>query len=228
MLSTLSFEASKHHVKRFRRYMWTQINRVDDHLAGLEANDRRKLGELTKELQIISQNADAHLGNGGIAITTATAIRKVHARLHEAMGSPARVFGRIRLDRQDAASNIQLAASMKRDSTSMNAIAALTMVFLPETFTATILSAGSVTGGSDNNGFDSISVWWLWAAITVPLTLAVVSCWWLYRKRNVQVPPESMAKEEEDGVPPKKKGVFRSISLLFSLWRRRQRASGKV
>jgi hypothetical protein len=32
----------------------------------------------------------------------------------------------------DAASNIQLAASMKRDSTSMKAIAALTMVFLPE------------------------------------------------------------------------------------------------
>lgn len=37
---------------------------------------------------------------------------------------------------QDAASNIQLASSMKRDSTSMNAIAALTMVFLPGTFTA--------------------------------------------------------------------------------------------
>jgi hypothetical protein len=37
---------------------------------------------------------------------------------------------------QDAASNIQLAVSMKRDSTSMNAIAALTMVFLPGTFIA--------------------------------------------------------------------------------------------
>jgi len=37
---------------------------------------------------------------------------------------------------QDAANNIQIAADMKRDSTSMNAIAALTMVFLPGTFTA--------------------------------------------------------------------------------------------
>jgi hypothetical protein len=36
----------------------------------------------------------------------------------------------------DAASNIQLAAGMKRDSTSMKAIAALTMIFLPGTFTA--------------------------------------------------------------------------------------------
>ena len=37
---------------------------------------------------------------------------------------------------QDALNNIELAADMKKDSTSMNAIAALTMVFLPGTFTA--------------------------------------------------------------------------------------------
>ena len=37
---------------------------------------------------------------------------------------------------QDAASNIDLAADMKQDSTSMNAIAALTMSFLPGTFTS--------------------------------------------------------------------------------------------
>lgn len=37
---------------------------------------------------------------------------------------------------QDAASNIQIASSMKRDSTSMNAIAAVTMAFLPGTFIA--------------------------------------------------------------------------------------------
>lgn len=36
----------------------------------------------------------------------------------------------------DAANNIELAQSMKRDSTSMSAIAALTMVFLPGTFTS--------------------------------------------------------------------------------------------
>jgi hypothetical protein len=37
---------------------------------------------------------------------------------------------------QDASNNIELAADMKRDSTSMNAIAGLTMAFLPGTFTA--------------------------------------------------------------------------------------------
>lgn len=37
---------------------------------------------------------------------------------------------------QDAANNIELAADMKQDSTSMSAIATLTMAFLPGTFTA--------------------------------------------------------------------------------------------
>lgn len=37
---------------------------------------------------------------------------------------------------QDAANNILLSSEMKKDSTSMNAIAGLTMTFLPGTFTA--------------------------------------------------------------------------------------------
>lgn len=170
ILSTLSHEVSKHHVSRLRRFMWTQVNKVDDHLLGLDTNDRRKLGELTKQLQIISQNADSHLGNADVAIITATAIRTTHARLHQALNSPGCVYERASdsityviesmekqkiwflnyknrkdstmalvynlVTQQDAASNIQLAASTKRDSTSMNAIAALTMFFLPGTFTA--------------------------------------------------------------------------------------------
>lgn len=260
ILSTLNFEASKYHAQRFRRYMWTQINKVDDHLAGLETNDRRKLGELTKELQIISQNADSHLGNADVAIITATGIRTAHARLHEAMGSPARVFERASdsityviesmqkqkiwflnyknrkdstmalvynlVTQQDAASNIQLAASMKRDSTSMNAIAALTMVFLPGTFIATILDIGSFNGSGDNKGSESTSVWWLWAAITVPLTLVVMASWWFYKKRNDKVRPAPMPKEEEDRIPPTKRGTFRSMS--FSSWSRRDSAAAKV
>ncbi|KAJ6095934.1 hypothetical protein N7486_006680 [Penicillium sp. IBT 16267x] len=81
ILSTLSFEASKYHVKRFQRFMWTHISKVDDHLAGLETSDRAKLGDLTKQLQIISKNADSHIANADVAIITAKAIRDVHHRL---------------------------------------------------------------------------------------------------------------------------------------------------
>ncbi|KAJ5507662.1 hypothetical protein N7527_009805 [Penicillium freii] len=182
ILSTLSFEASKFHVKRFRRFMWKQMNKVEDHLAGLEISDRDKLGDLTKQLQIMSSSADSHIANADVAIITATAIRNAHSRLIQSLpqSSP---FTNQRADdsisyvissmekqriwflnykqrkdstmslvynlvtQQDAGNNIQIAHSMKQDSTSMNAIAALTMIFLPGTFAGTVVGAG-VFGGA--------------------------------------------------------------------------------
>ncbi|KAI9804579.1 MAG: hypothetical protein M1833_006652 [Piccolia ochrophora] len=82
LLSTLSYEASKHHVKRFQHFMWSQFNKIDDHLGGVQARDRAKLEDLTRQLQIISQNADIHTGNTNVAIITANRIRDTHARLH--------------------------------------------------------------------------------------------------------------------------------------------------
>jgi hypothetical protein len=159
--------------------MWTQVNKVDDHLAGLEDSDRRQLSDLTKQLQIISQNADSHIGNADVSIITATAIRTVHDRLHKAISSPKQIHERAAdsityviesmqkqkiwflnyknrkdstmalvynlVTQQDAASNIQIASSMKRDSTSMNAIAAMTMAFLPGTFIAVSFARISVS-----------------------------------------------------------------------------------
>ncbi|KAE8351968.1 hypothetical protein BDV28DRAFT_9705 [Aspergillus coremiiformis] len=168
MLSYLSFEASKYHVKRFQRFIWEQINKVDDHLAGLETSDRSKLGNLTKQLQIISQNADSHIANADVALFVAKDIKDMTEYLHasikplsrqmtldtisyiiHSMEKQQRWFENYKerknstmnlvynlVTQQDAANNIGLAASMKRDSTSMNAIAALTMVFLPATFVA--------------------------------------------------------------------------------------------
>jgi hypothetical protein len=150
-----------------------KINKVDDHLAGMEGSDREKLGDLTKQLQIISQNADSHLANADVAIIAADAIRTAHTRLRVAISSPASAHQQVHdaieyviksmekqkiwflnykgrkdstmslvynlVTQQDAANNIQLSISMKKDSTSMNAIAALTMVFLPGTFVAVSL-----------------------------------------------------------------------------------------
>ncbi|KAJ5714684.1 uncharacterized protein N7483_011865 [Penicillium malachiteum] len=216
ILSTLSLEASKFHVERFRRFMWSQINKVDDHLAGPETTDRAKLGDLTKKLQIISQNADSHIANADVAIITATGIRDAHLRLKGSLtDSSPFILQRVEdsisyvissmekqkmwflnykqrkdstmslvynlVTQQDAANNIQISHSMKQDSTSMNAIAALTMVFLPGTFAGTLVGAG-VFGGAITE-----KVWLIWACITVPLTLLVMLCWWLYQKMKYPV-----------------------------------------
>jgi hypothetical protein len=128
------------------------------------------VSELTRSLQLISHNADAHLNNAEVTIRTTTTIRTIHSHLHGAIPWKSQIYESsvhtidyvieslqkqkmwfenyksrqegtlmmvsILVSQQDAASNIQLATSMKRDSTSMNAIAALTMVFLPGTFIA--------------------------------------------------------------------------------------------
>ena len=85
----------------------------------------------------------------------------------------------------DALNNIEIASDMKRDSTSMNAIAGLTMVFLPGTFTASVLSAGIFQPGpSATAGFKVTGLWWLWVVTTLPATLGTVLCWWWYKSRR--------------------------------------------
>ncbi|KAL4916935.1 hypothetical protein BDW62DRAFT_211604 [Aspergillus aurantiobrunneus] len=264
ILSTLSFEASKFHAQRFRRFMWTQVNKVDDHLAGLEDSDRRQLSELTKQLQIISQNADSHVGNADVSIITATAIRTVHDRLHRAISSPIQVHERAAnsisyviesmqkqkiwflnyknrkdstmglvynlVTQQDAASNIQIAASMKRDSTSMNAIAAMTMVFLPGTFIATILDAGIFVATEDSTRINVSGLWWLWIVLTIPLTLIVMACWWWYKKRKEKVrlsPKQTDNSNIGPQVPvPPKNTPFRPVN--FRKWSRNDSIAVKV
>ncbi|KAF2811503.1 uncharacterized protein BDZ99DRAFT_385208, partial [Mytilinidion resinicola] len=77
---------------------------------------------------------------------------------------------------QDAANNFEIAKDMKTDSTSMNSISALTMAFLPGTFAASVLSTNIFS--TKGHKIEVSAIWWLWTAITVPLTLLVVICWW--------------------------------------------------
>jgi Mg2+ and Co2+ transporter CorA len=63
-----------------------------------------------------------------------------------------------------------IAEKAKADGAAMKIIAALTMVFLPGTFLASVFSMPM---------FVSVE-WSLYVAIVVPLTAAVVGCWWLW------------------------------------------------
>ena len=146
----------------------TKVNKVDDHLGGLETSDRSKLGELTKQLQIISQNADSHIANAEVAMFAARGIRDMIKSFAVTRHPAARqrtldsieytiasmqkqqmwfmnykgrkdstmslVYNLV--TQQDAANNMEISVAMKKDSASMNAIAALTMAFLPGTFTS--------------------------------------------------------------------------------------------
>jgi hypothetical protein len=175
MISNLNFETSKWHVERFRRFQWSVVNEVDDHLAGIEQRDRQKLADWLKNIQIMAQGVDSHLANAQVFLYTARSIQDMAMKLKVSKQ------GRLRqrtldmvkhlitsVEKQqmwflnykgrkdtvmnlifhfntqtDALNSIELAADMKKDSTSMSAIAGLTMVFLPGTFIA--VSATHVT-----------------------------------------------------------------------------------
>lgn len=85
---------------------------------------------------------------------------------------------------QDAANNMEIAYDMRRDSSSMNIIAAMTMLFLPGTFTSTILGAGIFSAYASGHSIHVSGFWWLWVATTIPLTVLVIRFWMVYQKRR--------------------------------------------
>ena len=74
----------------------------------------------------------------------------------------------------------QIAEDSKRDSTSMKAIAAVTMCFLPGTFAASLF-AMPIFRWDEPSGNDVINhrIWVYWA-VTIPLTALTVSLYWLW------------------------------------------------
>lgn len=153
-----------------------QFKKVDDHFGGAALKERQGLDALTKELQVVSYNADSHIANASIATLNASALKQLHRQLRSYRSVNAGTFFvtpqeqrttealdyivesmekqkmwflnyKSRKDntanlvfnlvtQQDANNNMSIARDMKKDSSSMNGIAALTMFFLPGTFTA--------------------------------------------------------------------------------------------
>ncbi|KAJ7866098.1 hypothetical protein B0H14DRAFT_3084268 [Mycena olivaceomarginata] len=87
MVSMLSFEAMKHHVVRFRRFMWHNINAVEDHQTGSVNTNRQELRKRTTALQTTTSSADSLIASAEVAIITVRSIRNTHFKLHEALGS---------------------------------------------------------------------------------------------------------------------------------------------
>lgn len=74
------------------------------------------------------------------------------------------------MTQQDASTSTTIAREAKADGNSMKVIAALTMVFLPGTFLSSVFGMAAL-----NNAH-----WWLYVALTLPLTILVLIAWWLW------------------------------------------------
>ncbi|KAL8933822.1 MAG: hypothetical protein Q9216_006197 [Gyalolechia sp. 2 TL-2023] len=95
----------------------------------------------------------------------------------------------------------RIAFETKRDSDAMKTIAALTMVYLPATFVATLF--GMVFFSTESisaSGFQVNPLWWIYLVVTIPLTMLTVGVWlgWLrwVRRRRVQDEEDMGLKEK--------------------------------
>lgn len=122
----------------------------------------------------------------------------------------------------------QIAEDSKRDSTSMKAIAAVTMCFLPGTFAASLF-AMPVFRWDEPSGNDVINhrIWVYWA-VTIPLTALTVSLYWLWdhimnkprgtvmNKPNSAIANERKSMKSEYRGPPTKRIVAKSFQRSSS------------
>lgn len=79
---------------------------------------------------------------------------------------------------QDSETNTAIARDTKDDNASMKIIALLTMLFLPATAVSGFFSMAFFVPKPD--GSFELSRMWLFVAVTLPLTLATLSLWWLW------------------------------------------------
>ncbi|KAI9880078.1 MAG: hypothetical protein M1830_005610 [Pleopsidium flavum] len=92
----------------------------------------------------------------------------------------------------------RIALDAKKDSVAMKTIAGLTMVFLPGTFTATLFSMVFFHVGEEPSPQLSVnSHWWLYVAVTIPLTGLVLAVWagWLRWKSRAMPKDKELLSE---------------------------------
>ncbi|KIM38870.1 hypothetical protein M413DRAFT_419836 [Hebeloma cylindrosporum] len=79
----------------------------------------------------------------------------------------------------------RIAVSTQQDSSSMITMAAVTMFFLPGTFVSALFSMVFFDTQANGNGSESLLVgsqWWLFPAITIPITILVFVIWLGWRR----------------------------------------------
>ncbi|KAL3457013.1 hypothetical protein BJX64DRAFT_280916 [Aspergillus heterothallicus] len=71
---------------------------------------------------------------------------------------------------------------MLRDSTTVRVITVVTLIYLPATFTATLLGMNSFFEMDDNRRIVVSPQFWIYVVCAVPLTLATLLYWWYFQK----------------------------------------------
>ncbi|MCJ1283554.1 hypothetical protein MMC26_002884, partial [Xylographa opegraphella] len=107
--------------------------------------------------------------------------------------------------REDSKANIDIARASRsialasqRDSASMKTIAVLTMAFLPATWVAALFAMPLFNWNGTPDEPLVYDRFWIYWALTLPLTAAVLSIWWVWKEwRNRKDVAENEAAEND-------------------------------
>ncbi|KAI0470096.1 hypothetical protein GGR56DRAFT_152647 [Xylariaceae sp. FL0804] len=92
------------------------------------------------------------------------------------------------INQRDSELNLQIAQASHSDNRSLRTIQILSIVFLPGSFVSSIFGMGFFTtsrdGAGGTNTFAAAPLWWLYFAVSVPLTLVVVILMLYYQRRD--------------------------------------------
>ena len=115
------------------------------------------------------------------SINAATYLKKgIEARKRWLLGAKSRKDTAMNLvynivSQKEAETNMGIAQDTRKDSHSMKAIAALTMVFLPASAVSSFFGMAFFDG--QGGILTTTDEWWIFLAVTIPLTVAVVIVW---------------------------------------------------
>ncbi|KAI4722472.1 hypothetical protein E4T48_01305, partial [Aureobasidium sp. EXF-10727] len=82
--------------------------------------------------------------------------------------------------------NIDIARATRADSVAMKTIAVVTLTFLPATYVSALLGMNLFAYNPETNGghISSSPDLWIYFVISIPLTAAVLTLWWVWQRRE--------------------------------------------
>lgn len=99
---------------------------------------------------------------------------------------------------KDNVVNLEIARATKADSVAMKTIAIVTLTFLPATYVSALLGMNLFSYNPDTNGghINYSPDLWLYFVISILLTAAVLTTWWVWQRR-VEMVKNSENRTEE-------------------------------
>ena len=85
---------------------------------------------------------------------------------------------------KDSRSNLSVAEAAKDDSSAMRNLT-LMSIFLPGTFVSALISMSMFDWQAESGKYVVSSRFWIYWAITVPITITLLMVWWMWMRREL-------------------------------------------